>query len=201
MGAHGIPSHVESMRCDLLGPAGAGQQISVVRGRVVGIAGDNRCKPVHNDPRTGDSRCIDVGPEDRDPRGRVIRPDRRVLLADDVTFSWAVTSACRRTGTVNSPRVLMRLVEADAPPLDLEPVLGQEVGDVRRGHRAEELALVGGLPALLEAAAPRCLAPGASASALSVGLGVLLLLMWSRFFRFAAVACRASFWGRRKLRA
>jgi len=42
------------------------------------------------------------------------------------------------------------LVERDAAPLDLDAVLREEAREVGAAHRAEEPALVGGLPALGE---------------------------------------------------
>ena len=45
---------------------------------------------------------------------------------------------------------LDRLVEPDPAPLDLDAVLREEGREVGRAHRAEEPALVGGLPALGE---------------------------------------------------
>src|SRR5207247_9657994 len=44
---------------------------------------------------------------------------------------------------------LDRFGEPDPPALDLDRVPFQELHDVLRGHRAQELALLGGLPALL----------------------------------------------------
>src|SRR3990172_5792803 len=44
---------------------------------------------------------------------------------------------------------LDRLLEAEAPPLPLDAVAREEVDDVRGGHGADHLALLGGLPPLL----------------------------------------------------
>src|SRR2546426_11651296 len=73
----------------------------------------------------------------------------RALFAEDGDFEL------RRDVVMepNRPRGLAerldRLVQRAPPALDLDPVPLQELHDVLRGHRAEELALLGGLPALL----------------------------------------------------
>src|SRR3990172_11994287 len=68
------------------------------------------------------------------------------LVADDVH------SELRRDVLVQPHRDrglaerLDRLVEVEAPPLDLDAVPREEVDDVLGGHGAEQLALPGGLP-------------------------------------------------------
>src|SRR5438309_4311263 len=87
------------------------------------------------------------------PRGERSSPARgrasRALFADDGDFELrrdVVMEPNRHRGLAER---LDRLVQRDPPALDLDPVPLQELHDVLRGHRAEELALLGGLPALL----------------------------------------------------
>src|SRR3989441_1097063 len=87
------------------------------------------------------------------PRGERSSPARgrasRALFADDGDFELrrdVVMEPNRHRGLAER---LDRLVQRDPPALDLDPVPLQELHDVLRGHRAEELSLLGGLPALL----------------------------------------------------
>ena len=88
---------------------------------------------------------------------RPSRPERRAGLADrpsgsdssgfyasavgasasGVTFtvSWATTSRCSLTGTVNSPICFSGSARLDLALVDLEPLAGEDLGDVGRGHR------------------------------------------------------------------
>src|SRR6185295_19292250 len=65
------------------------------------------------------------------------------------TFSWAVTSEWSRTGTLNSPRVLMGSSIRIRRRSTSIPCWDRKV-DIGLAHRPEELALIGGLPALGE---------------------------------------------------
>src|SRR2546426_11281800 len=87
------------------------------------------------------------------PRGERSSPARgrasRALFADDGDFELrrdVVMEPNRHRGLAER---LDRLLPRDPPALDLDPVPLQELHDVLRGHRAEELALLRGLPALL----------------------------------------------------
>src|SRR5438876_8050850 len=91
-------------------------------------------------------RVTHAGSAARPARGRA----SRALFADDGNFELrrdVVMEPNRHRGLAER---LDRLVQRDPPALDLDPVPLQELHDVLRGHRAEELALLGGLPALLE---------------------------------------------------
>src|SRR5438132_12370632 len=90
-------------------------------------------------------RVTHAGSAARPARGRAAR----ALFADDGNFELrrdVVMEPNRHRGLAER---LDRLVQRDPPALDLDPVPLQELHDVLRGHRAEELALLGGLPALL----------------------------------------------------
>ena len=139
--------------------------------------GDKPCKAVHNDPRTGDSRCINVGPEDRDPRGRVINGTAaRYSPRTIVTLQLGGDVGVQSDRHARLAQGLHRLVEVDPPPLDLDSLPLEEVRDVLRGDRAEELALFRGLAALL--VAQRLDPPTERLGVFldAIGLGLLLLL-------------------------
>ena len=89
------------------------------------------------------------------------------------------------------------LLERDAAPLDLEPVLAEEGGHVGPAHRPEEPPLVGGLPALGERERLDSLRLRLGRRPQRGGLAVLARLDRERFLRFAGVALSASFWGKR----
>src|SRR4029453_17091147 len=163
------------MRLDLPERARVGQHISAAKGRTVGRAGDNRCKPVHNDPRTGDSRCINVGPEDGDPRGR-LNTGIAALLADDRDLELRGDVGVESDRHDALAQRLQRLVEMNPAPLDLDPLPLEKFRDVLRGDRAEELALFRGLPALLVADGLDATAERLGVFLDAVGLRLLLLL-------------------------
>src|SRR5437867_12552750 len=73
----------------------------------------------------------------------------RALLADDGNFELSRDVMMEPNRHRGLAERLDRLARRDPPALDLDPVPLQELHEVLRGHRAEELALLGGLPALL----------------------------------------------------
>ena len=134
----------------------------------------------------------------RDLGGEQVGEGRHGYSRVTETLSWAVTSPWSRTGTENSPERLDGLVQRDAAPLDLDPVLGEERGDVRLADGAEQTAFVGRLPGLGEVQrldGPRLLLRLCAVS--FAAAASWLALIASRFFRFAAVAWSASLCGRR----
>src|ERR1044071_7612340 len=65
-------------------------------------------KPVGNLWMAVDKRCTKMKtPEDDDPRGSDDLGPGASYSRMTLTLSWAVTSACSRTGTVTSPSVLI----------------------------------------------------------------------------------------------
>src|SRR5713226_3717659 len=117
------------------------------------------------------------------------------------TFNWAVTSACRRTGTENSPRLLMG---SSSPMRRRSSSIPCWARKAARSARPTEPKRRPSSEACRRWA--KCNAPIAWAWLWASDLSLAacaswLALIWARFFMFAGVACRASFWGSRKLRA
>src|SRR5204862_6513031 len=122
--------------------------------------------------KVGRPRVTQWGSAARPARGRA----SRALFADDGNFELrrdVVMEPNRHRGLAER---LDRLVQRDPPALDLDPVPLQELHDVLRGHRAEELALLGGLPALLEHEGLDPLAQRLGLALDAARLGVLLRL-------------------------
>src|SRR5256885_3444139 len=111
----------------------------------------------------------------RRSRATRCRPSR-ALFADDDDFELrrdVVVQPNRHHGLAER---LDRLVERDPPALDLDRVPLKELHDVLRGHRAEELAFLGGLPALLVHERLDPVAQRLGLALDTVGFGVLLPL-------------------------
>src|SRR5919197_3434032 len=117
-----------------------------------------------------------VTPESHRSRGARIAPRAlEALFAGDDDFEP------RRDVVVEPDRYddlaerLDRLVQRDPTALDLDRIPLQELHDVLRGHRAEELALFGGLPTLFEDEGLDPVAHRLGLAFDAIRLGVLLL--------------------------
>src|SRR4029079_18249053 len=107
-------------------------------------------KPVQNLWMAVDKRCTKTKP----PRttilgGRMTWGLARALFADDAHLELGRDVRVQPDRDGHLTERLDRLVEMDAAPLDLDPVLAEEIGEILGRHRAEQLALFGGLTALL----------------------------------------------------
>src|SRR5437879_6748613 len=108
--------------------------------------------------------------------GVVDQPRATRLLADDADFQLRDDVGVQTDRDGALAERLDGLVELDAPALDLHAVLVEEVDEILRGDRAEELAFLGRLPPLLvgEQFDPVTQSLGVALDA--IGLGVRLLL-------------------------
>src|SRR2546427_2525617 len=101
---------------------------------------------------------------------------RRALLADDADFQLGDDVGMQADRDGGLAERLDGLIELDALALDLHAVLLEEVDEVLRGDRAEELAFLRGLAPLLVHERLDPVAYGLGVALDAVGLGVRLPL-------------------------